>query len=194
MIHVNLTTVYWGSYWVEWLYLPVLLYITGHIEIIYDTDESLEDTDTEQDQGEEGDQEEKDNSLMLYTFVTVGLLLLLVVIVLVHLVAIMRCLQSRRWDTPLLSEEEQISILKQIDYLNPTYQFIDQSTKGFMNPARRYVPLAVFKSREYFVCVIASFWHINEASVYSSEAFIQGTTVQNILVHYHWWIWYTALN
>ena len=123
----------WWQYTEDYIgwndFLPLLL--TGHIEVICDTDESLEDTDTEQDQGEEGDQEEKDNSLMLYTFVTVGLLLLLVVIVLVHLVAIMRCLQSRRRDTPLLSEEEQISILKQIGYLNPTYQFFDQSTKAY---------------------------------------------------------------
>ena len=74
--------------------------------------------------------EEEDNSfityMLIYFFVTLGSLLLLTILVLTIAIVVLRMRSSRTpKDTPLLSEEEKIAVMKQTGYVNPTYKFFD---------------------------------------------------------------------
>ena len=77
-----------------------------------------------------GSTEDRDNSfityMLIYFFVTLGSLLLLTILVLSIAIIVLRMRSSRiPKDTPLLSEEEKVAVMKQTGYVNPTYKFFD---------------------------------------------------------------------
>ena len=81
-----------------------------------------------------GSSEDEDNSfityMLIYFFATLGSLLLLTILVLGIAIIALRLRSSRTpKDTPLLSEEEKIAVMKQTGYVNPTYKFFDSSVK-----------------------------------------------------------------
>ena len=67
---------------------------------------------------------------LIYFFVTLGSLLSLTILVLSITVVVLRMRNGRTpKDTPLLSEEEKIAVMKQTGYVNPTYKFLDSNVK-----------------------------------------------------------------
>ena len=81
-----------------------------------------------------GSPEDEDNSfityMLIYFFATLGSLLLLTILVLSIAIVVLRLKNSRTpKDTPLLSEEDKIAVMKQTGYVNPTYKFFDSNVK-----------------------------------------------------------------
>ncbi len=100
---------------------------TGHVEIIYDPEDLADDAEESDEEDEED--ERRHRSLLIYTVTTFSVLIILTVVLLVLWVAVVRRRRSLGRHLPLLSEEQKISVLKQTGYVNPTYQFFDQTTK-----------------------------------------------------------------
>ena len=68
--------------------------------------------------------------MLVYFFATLGSLLLLTILVLSVAIVVLRLKNSRTpKDTPLLSEEDKIAVMKQTGYVNPTYKFFDSNVK-----------------------------------------------------------------
>ena len=68
--------------------------------------------------------------MLIYFFATLGSLLLLTILVLSIAIVVLRLKNSRTpKDTPLLSEEDKIAVMKQTGYVNPTYKFFDSNVK-----------------------------------------------------------------
>ena len=63
--------------------------------------------------------------MLIYFFITLGSLLLLTVIVLSVAIVVLKMRSRTPKDTPLLSEDEKIAVMKQSGYVNPTYKFFD---------------------------------------------------------------------
>ena len=57
--------------------------------------------------------------------VTGSLLVIIIVILIISIMAVRRKRSSLQ-DSPLLSEEQKVAIMKQSGYVNPTYKFFDQ--------------------------------------------------------------------
>jgi len=64
----------------------------------------------------------------IYFFSTLGLLIGITLLVTVVTIVCIRVTSPRpvRKDTPLLSEESKIDVMKKSGYVNPTYQYFDQ--------------------------------------------------------------------
>lgn len=81
------------------------------------------------DATEETSSEDEDNSfieyMLIYFFATLGCLLVLTIIVLSIAIIALRTRSRTPKDTPLLSEEDKIAVMKQTGYVNPTYKFFD---------------------------------------------------------------------
>ncbi len=63
----------------------------------------------------------------IYFFATLGILLTITLVVLIVIVTRLKLSRSKptKKDTPLLSEQEKIAVMKQSGYVNPTYKFFD---------------------------------------------------------------------
>ena len=64
--------------------------------------------------------------MLIYFFTTLGSLLLLTIIVLFIAIVALRMRNRTPKDTPLLSEDDTIAVMKQTGYVNPTYKFFDR--------------------------------------------------------------------
>ena len=63
--------------------------------------------------------------MLIYFFATLGCLLILTIIVLSIAIIALRSRGRTPKDTPLLSEDDKIAVMKQTGYVNPTYKFFD---------------------------------------------------------------------
>ena len=63
--------------------------------------------------------------MLIYFFATLGCLLILAIIVLSIAIIALRSRSCTPKDTPLLSEDDKIAVMKQTGYVNPTYKFFD---------------------------------------------------------------------
>ena len=79
-------------------------------------------TDPESSEDEDGSFFEY---MLIYFFATLGGLLVLTIIVLSIAIVALRARSRTPKDTPLLSEEDKLAVMKQTGYVNPTYKFFD---------------------------------------------------------------------
>ena len=78
----------------------------------------------------DGSTEDNDDNfityMLIYFFTTLGSLLLLTIIVLSIAIVALRMRNCTPKDTPLLSEDDTIAVMKQTGYVNLTYKFFDR--------------------------------------------------------------------
>ena len=68
--------------------------------------------------------------VVMYTFATIGGVLVIVIFFLIVAILVVRHRKNKKCNSPLLSEEQKIAVMKQTGYVNPTYKFFDQTVES----------------------------------------------------------------
>ena len=68
--------------------------------------------------------------VVTYTFATIGGVLVVIIFFLIVAILVVRHRKNKKYDLPLLSEEQKIAVMKQTGYVNPTYKFFDQTVES----------------------------------------------------------------
>ena len=68
--------------------------------------------------------------IVTYTFTIIGGVLVIIMIFLIVAILVVRHRKNKKCDSPLLSEEQKIAVMKQTGYVNATYKFFDQTVES----------------------------------------------------------------